>query len=185
MAYDAILVPACETLRRTTLERLEAFQKAGGKLIFLGDAPKYEDAIPSERGQKLYASAQRAEFTKDGVLAALEPVRTVDIRNDDGTRADNFIHQLRQDGQDQWLFIAHGRMFYHRDVPKGQKVLITVSGIWNPEKWDTQTGDITPLAAVHRNGKTVISVELFDLDSLFKVGICLLADTICILKCVQ
>ena len=29
MAYDAILVPGCETLRATTLERLEAFQAAG------------------------------------------------------------------------------------------------------------------------------------------------------------
>ena len=37
MAYDMILVPGCETLRATTLERLEGFAKAGGKLVFVGD----------------------------------------------------------------------------------------------------------------------------------------------------
>ena len=35
MAYDAVVVPACETLRSTTLERLEAFRAAGGKLLFI------------------------------------------------------------------------------------------------------------------------------------------------------
>ena len=166
MAYDAVVVPACETLRSTTLERLEAFQKAGGQLIFLGDAPKYEDAIPSERGKALYEAAQRAEFTKDAILDVLEAVRTVEIRNDDGTRTENLIHQLRQDGQDQWLFIAHNKMFYHRDIPTSQKVLITVDGQWNPEKWDTQTGKTEPLAATWEKGKTVIRAELYDLDSL-------------------
>ena len=36
MAYDVILVPGCETLRSTTLERLETFAGNGGQLIFLG-----------------------------------------------------------------------------------------------------------------------------------------------------
>lgn len=36
MTYDAILVPGCVTLRRSTLEYLADFQKAGGRLIFMG-----------------------------------------------------------------------------------------------------------------------------------------------------
>ena len=53
MAYDAVIVPGCETLRSTTLERLEAFHAAGGRLIFLGEEPELEDAIPSTRGAKI------------------------------------------------------------------------------------------------------------------------------------
>lgn len=166
MAYDAIVVPACETLRSTTLERLEAFQKAGGQLIFLGNAPKYEDAMPSDRGQKLYAASQKTEFSKDAVLAALETVRTVDIHKADGTRADNFVHQLRQDGDDQWLFIAHSKMFYHRDVPKSDDLRIVIDGLWNVQCYNTQDGSISTLAAAHEKGKTVIRAELFDLDTL-------------------
>ena len=43
MTYDAVIVPGCETLRSTTLERLEAFRQAGGRLIFLAEAPTLEN----------------------------------------------------------------------------------------------------------------------------------------------
>lgn len=33
MAYETLIVPGCETLRSSTVERLEAFADAGGKLI--------------------------------------------------------------------------------------------------------------------------------------------------------
>ena len=45
MEYDAIVVPGCETLRKTTLERLEQFRENGGKLIFMGDAPSLVDPV--------------------------------------------------------------------------------------------------------------------------------------------
>ena len=50
MRYDVVLVPGCETLRTTTLERLEAFRQAGGRLLFLGEPPRLENALPSRRG---------------------------------------------------------------------------------------------------------------------------------------
>lgn len=64
MEYDMILVPGCETLRSTTLERLEGFANAGGKLVFVGDLPTLEDARPSERGLKLAKNAKKAQFNK-------------------------------------------------------------------------------------------------------------------------
>ena len=45
MEYDIILVPNCETLRSSTMERLEAFAKAGGKLVFAGAIPHLVDAV--------------------------------------------------------------------------------------------------------------------------------------------
>ena len=53
MKYDVVIVPALETMRKTSLERLEAFKKAGGRIIFLGEAPGYIDAVPDEGGKKL------------------------------------------------------------------------------------------------------------------------------------
>lgn len=103
MAYDAIVVPACETLRSTTLARLEAFRQAGGRLIFLGDAPELEDAVPSRRGRALWQASAHAAFSQKAVLEALRDVRIVDIRNADGTRTDNLLHQLRRDGDGLFL----------------------------------------------------------------------------------
>ena len=67
MEYDAIIVPDCETLRSTTLERLEKFRKAGGKLIFAGNSPLFEDGVPSERGKTLYEKSTVVAFDSNVV----------------------------------------------------------------------------------------------------------------------
>ena len=166
MAYDVILVPGCETLRSSTLERLESFAAAGGKLIFLGEAPKYENARVSSRGTDLYSASQRIEFSKVALLNALEENRLVEIRNADGKLTENLLHQLRRDGDSLWLFIAHGTKPYHKQIPRSQHIRITLPGQWKPEIYDTLTGKITPMGASCVGSKTVMETELFDLDSL-------------------
>ena len=44
MNYTTIVVPGCETLRRTTFEILKKFKEKGGKILFAGECPKYIDA---------------------------------------------------------------------------------------------------------------------------------------------
>ena len=166
MAYDAILVPGCETLRGTTLERLEAFQAAGGRLIFLGNAPRLEDARPSERGKALYQSALQVPFAREAVLEALRPVRMVELRNQNGTRTENLLHQLRQDGDGLWLFIAHGGLPYNPDVSKRQEITISVQGHYTVRIYDTQTGNILPAQFSHQGNQTLVHAALYDYDSL-------------------
>ena len=166
MAYDAIVVPGCETLRSTTLERLEAFREAGGRLIFLGDAPKYENALDSSRGVALWNQSQHIFFGEEQLLEALKEYRQVEIRNHRGMRTNDLIYQLRCDGEDRWLFIAHSQKPYHPDIPQKQETIISLKGEYGVVKYDTQTGQIIPLASQIKDGKTCIQVELFDLDSL-------------------
>jgi len=166
MAYDAIVVPGCETLRSSTLERLEAFRRAGGRLVFLGDAPKYENALISGRGAALWASSLRADITRESLLQALEPVRTVDIRGENGGRTDYLIHQLRQDGDDRWLFIARDQLPYENDAPVAAGIRVTMEGGWFVTLYDTQSGKTYRVDSRHENGKTVFDRKLYDLDSL-------------------
>ena len=166
MSYDAILVPGCETLRSTTLERLEAFARKGGRLIFLGDAPRYADAVPSARGRELWEKSVHLNFTRQAVLDALEELRMVDILDQNGVRTDNLIHQLRADGENRWLFLSHSRLPYNPDVPAFQDVRIRLAGQWDVTLYDTLTGDIHPMAATVRNGKTEVQRRLYDYDSL-------------------
>lgn len=166
MAYDVIIVPGCETLRSSTLERLEAFGAAGGKLIFLGESPKYENARVSSRGEKLYRAATQAEFSKAAVMEILSPYRLIEIRDVSGKLTENLLHQLRRDGDGLWLFVAHGKKPYHKDIPTCQNVRITVPGQWAVQKYDTLTGDVTAMGASIRENSTVIEADLYDLDSL-------------------
>ena len=171
MAYDIILVPGCETLRESTLERLEAFAAAGGKLVFLGDAPSLIDAKPDPRGVDLADRAILLPFNRVSVLAAVEEVREVEIRNSNGMLSGNLLHQLRTDGDDRWLFIAHGSEPYNKDISNRQDIRITLRGTWTPTLYDTLTGDIRPVPYTTANGMTVIEWGLYDYDSLlFKLS---------------
>ncbi|MGI6746629.1 MAG: hypothetical protein ACOX45_11015 [Acutalibacteraceae bacterium] len=68
MKYSAIIVPNCETIRKTALDILAKFQENGGKLIFVGDCPKYVDAQESDAPKALYEKAVKAQSNEVSVL---------------------------------------------------------------------------------------------------------------------
>ena len=166
MSYDVVVVPECETLRATTLERLEAFNEAGGKLVFMGDAPKYEDAKPSARGKELFEKSRHIAFSRGALLSELENDRTLEIRNEKGAYTNNLIHQVRRDTNGLWLFVAHCEEPYNKDVATAQKINIFVNGRYKPELWDTVSGEIKPITYKVKGNKTHISTTLYDFDSL-------------------
>ncbi|MBQ9797870.1 MAG: hypothetical protein IJW50_09135 [Clostridia bacterium] len=165
MAYDVIIVPECETIRSTTLERLEAFRAAGGKLVFMGDAPKYEDAKISSRGRDLFECSHRIAFSRGALLEELSGDRTVEIRDFKGAYTDNLIHQLRQDGDGLWLFLSHCCEPYNKDVANEQGIHVYVKGSYKPQLWDTVTGEIKPVSFRTHGGRTHIVLSLYDYDS--------------------
>lgn len=166
MEYDAVIVPECETLRSTTLDRLEKFQKEGGKLIFMGNAPKYEDAKPSARGENLYKRSTSIAFNRSELLDAVNEFRQIELRYGNGTLTQRYVHQLRRDTDGTWLFIAHGDLPYNKDVSRCETVNIRIKGKVFPEKWNTQDGTVEALDFSHENGDTLIHVTLYDYDSL-------------------
>ena len=166
MEYDAVIVPDCETLRSSTLERLEDFARSGGKLIFMGSAPTLEDGAPSGRGKALYDSCTSISFDRAQLLDALEDNRTVTLRLANGRLSDGFIYQLRRDGDGCWLFISRCREPYNKDVCRSSNLRISVKGEFTPVIYDTLTGEIRPTECEYKNGFTVISKKLYDYDSL-------------------
>ena len=166
MEYDAIVVPDCETLRSSTLERLEEFVKNGGKLIFMGSAPEYENAVPSERGKALYEKSTVISFDREKLLSVLEDNRTVTIRYANGSLADKFIYQMRQDEDYRWLFVAHATDPYNKDVFERRNTRIYLDGEKKVTVYDTISGEIYPADVDYANGKTIIKKTMFDFDSL-------------------
>ena len=166
MAYDAVVVPGCETLRASTLERLEAFRKAGGKLIFMGDAPVLCDAFESDRGAKLCEQSERIDFSRAALLTALEDCRSVTLRYADGRLTHDLLYQMRQDGDAKWLFIAHTCEPRNKDVDGPEEIRINLDGEYAVSLYDTASGEIKPLPTGDRGGKTVIPYRLERYDSL-------------------
>ncbi|MBQ9080452.1 MAG: hypothetical protein IJY27_05215 [Clostridia bacterium] len=168
MSYDVIIVPECETLRSTTLEKLQGFAANGGKLIFMGAAPKYIDADPSAVAPalELYNDATRISFSRGALLSELAPYRTVDIRNSNGSLTENLMYQLRTDGDHKWLFVANATDPYNNDVSRRQSIIIYLPGNYSVELYDTLSGKISNYPYKHKNGKTVISYNLYQHDSI-------------------
>ena len=166
MAYDVIIVPECETLRSTTMDRLVDFRAEGGKLIFMGDAPKYVDAKPSLRGKVLFDRSVQIAFNRGALLEALYEDRTIEVRDASGALTENLIHQLRKDENGLWLFLAHCKDPYNKDVANAQGIHIYVNGKYIPRLYDTITGEVKDIPHDNRSGKTHIPMKLYDYDSV-------------------
>lgn len=167
MAYDTILVPPVETLRSTTLERLEAFAGQGGRLIFLGEAPDLCDAMPGDRARSLWNRSVRLPFSRFAVLEALEPCRDVDIRDMDGTRAEDLLYRLRDEGNaGRWLFLAHGRDPVQPDNVRPRVLRIRIRGVADVERWNTLDGTSTEVRTVREAGWTRLDTVWYEHDSL-------------------
>lgn len=166
MRYDTIIIPGCETLRSTTAERLKPFLEQGGRVIVMGDIPKYVDARLQNGELDFLKSAKRVQFEKYALLKELEPAREIDIRNEDGSRTGHLITQMREDGQSRWLFIANGKKPDTQDISRPRRVKICIKGQWIPRLYDTMTGEISDLDAAYEGNQTIIPHTLYTHDSL-------------------
>jgi hypothetical protein len=166
MQYDTIIIPGCQTLRSTTVERLQPFLEQGGRIIVMGDKPKFIDASPQDGALDFLKSAKCIQFEKYALLKELEPIREIDIRTDNGSRAEHLITQMRLDGQTRWLFIANGRKPNTHDISQPCRIRIHLKGQWIPKLYDTMTGEISELDAVYEGNNTIIQHTLYTHDSL-------------------
>lgn len=166
MTYDTLILPSCETLRATTAERLRLFVQSGGRLLILGQKPHYIDAGSPDGALDFLQNVPVIPFEKNALLQALEPVRFLDIRGDRGERTDQYLTQLRKDGEGYWLFIAGGRRPGDPDMSHPQHLTIRIKGQWQPTLYNTMSGDIYPLNAVCRDSVTEVKHTLYTYDSL-------------------
>lgn len=166
MAYDVVLVPDCQTLRATTVDRLESFVAAGGRLVFAGRIPELVDAKPSSRVKELAQRAECISFSKGSILAALDGVRFVDIRDDKGMRTTNLLHQVRAEGDTRYVFLCHGEKPENPDVCLREDIVLRIRGEWKVRRMDTATGEIAPLHVAYEKGRTVLRYAFYAYDSL-------------------
>lgn len=166
MAYDAVVVPMCDTMRRTTLDALRSFLEQGGRVIFMGGAPRYVDALPSGDAEQFSQSCEYLPWDLERLCESLRPVREIRILTVKGRPADNLISAIREDGICRSVFISHVM-----PAPKGkpdqpEDYRLELNGLWDVSVCDTKTGDISPLPAEYDENTTVLSWHCWAQDSL-------------------
>ena len=166
MAYDAVIVPACDTLRRTTLNALRAFHEQGGRVIFLGYAPGYVDALPSGDAEAFSKTCECLPWDRARLNEALLPVREVRMLNKNGRPAEGLFCAMRADGEARNLFIVHTAAPDRRAPDVMEDYRLEIKGLWDVSLCDTHTGEITPLSPEYGTDATILPWHCWPQDSL-------------------
>ena len=160
MSYKAIVVCDCLTLRKSTLDILEGFKAAGGKLIFMGETPKRCDGICSALAEGITEGASVIDFSAQKLFRLLEDNRKVKI----DSKASLMCTQ-REYENGRWLFSVHTKKPAPGDSQK-QSAVFTLDGLFVPTLYDTMSGEKLDIPYEAHDGKTKIFAELYELDSL-------------------
>lgn len=109
--YDVVIVPGLRTIRSTTLARLRRFAGQGGTVIVAGESPSLVDAMA---GTPTIPRATHVPWSKDSLLESLMAFRDIDmivnettLYRTQGVRADSLVYQMRQDGDEKFIFICN------------------------------------------------------------------------------
>lgn len=165
MNYSMVIVPNMVTIRSTTLDILEVFEKKGGKLLFMGRIPELVDGKKSDRAYKLAAHCSCIGKDRSELYAALEEEREIEICKGNGSKSDNLFYQLRQDNTCKWLFICHveHKLQHISDIERYQ---IRIKGRYAVTLYDTQTGEIAPVQSRIEGDDTVVVCGMYAEDSV-------------------
>lgn len=137
--YSVVLVAGLETIRRSTLKLLEAFQAAGGAVVFGGPSPAYVDAMKSggarELSRRCVSIALGREPLGSALVRAVRPlVRFEKIPAADSSRP--VLLQTRRHGKSWTVAVCNtdpGKAF------PGLRLAFDGHGA-QVQEWDCRTG---------------------------------------------
>jgi hypothetical protein len=144
--YKAIIFPSTKVITRTGLERLRAYVKAGGRVIFVGKTPSlvldktFLDAheVPDLSFATLIESA--GDITPRVIEALPEP----DIKLSAAFPRLTYTHRVWRDGD---------MYFFFNESDKTESRTVSLVGHGQAQSWDLGTGQIHPMADTVVDGK--------------------------------
>ncbi len=154
--YRGIVIPPVDAISKAALDTLKAFAKAGGKVIFLGDAPRLvmdKNFLTATGPADIsWAVAEPAGEVTPKVLAALP---TPDVALDQAAAGLKYNHRHLKDAEVYFLF-------NEGETPLSLKATLATTGTAKQaQSWDANTGRIESVAGVaFANGKAILPVEL-------------------------
>ncbi len=135
-----VLPPKTETLNAKTMELLESYAKAGGRIISCDAPPAMVDGRTSDRGQKLAQSPGWQQFPAVSVPEKLAPTLGADTFSIRRAKDDKGIlfHQRRQFKDGDLVFLVNTSI----DAPSCG-FLESRRGA-SAEQWDCHSGRVSP-----------------------------------------
>lgn len=157
--YDVIILPNLRTIRSTTLKILNDFTKVGGKVIIAGNAPSLVDAqVP--RSVPVIEHSKTVFWSQQTILLALDGYRDLQVTYESGSATDKLLYQMRQDGDERFVFICN------TDRNSPIQTTIHLKGLWKVNLLDTFTGEEYHLKTQANEGWTSLQYRFEGCASL-------------------
>ncbi|HEY2343849.1 MAG TPA: hypothetical protein VGH90_12485, partial [Chthoniobacteraceae bacterium] len=136
-SYRVVVVAGMITMRRSTLHLLNAFQAAGGAVIFAGSPPGYLDAIPSESAWKLAARAVSVALDEVSLTDAVRRASCYPLRVTDpnGAASNDLLCQVRRDDE-RWIVAVVNTSENHAH----HGICLSLGAEGTVEEWDCASG---------------------------------------------
>lgn len=162
-SYEVIILPGCETLRKSTQKMLADFEKRGGKLLFVGTAPRFTDSTDGNE----FSDRCAMQMFSETLLQAIDEYRKVRIYSEYGAPCSGFFHNHVKcdDGTEYIFFAACVRPKTKRGFAPS-KYTVCIDGEYSVNVCDTLNGTISPAASEIRDGKTYFEYLYYDNSSL-------------------
>jgi hypothetical protein len=148
MPYRAVIVPPAKTLRRTTVQLLQAFAAAGGIIIAQRPVPDMLEGVPA--ADLLPPTTRIVESGRDALKAALDTALPPNLRLTAGAE-EVLYHHRRADDADI-VFLCNTSL--EREIT----ATVEFAGEGALEEWEVTTGDVLPLAARTGQGHTSVTL---------------------------
>jgi hypothetical protein len=164
MAYEVVVIPPVLTIRSSTLDRLERFVAAGGRVLLLGDAPRLVDGDSSDRALTAAKSWTQIAGSKRALLAALSPWRDLELTKQ-GRRVIGPVYQLREEEDGTRILFVCSTNHDPDAKNDGVGATLRIRGTYHIETIDTETGAASaPGERWTRDGWTEMPLDLHVAD---------------------
>lgn len=130
MEYHYVVIPELLTLRESTVNRLLEFSKKGGKLIILGNYPKYVDATPSHLLEQLKQHSILLPNEKEDLVRNLPKGLNI------GHRAEAHIYTQKR-------ILPGGEIYFITNLNRTAPEKVTITFDKEPDKltlWNPNNG---------------------------------------------
>jgi hypothetical protein len=148
--YQVVVIPPdTRTLFASTVELLERFIAAGGRVIAVEPLPTMIGAMPNERLATLWQNSNVTILHDASELnCTLETIlpRRVSLVTPQGQQAASLLYMQRRAGDRYIYFIVNN------DRNNGYEIELTLEGRGRLEEWDPLTGTRRGVPAIQRDG---------------------------------
>ena len=146
--YKAIVFPSMTVITRTGLERLRAYVKAGGKVIFVGKTPRLvldKTFLDAKEAPDL-SFATVVETTGDITTRVVDALPAPDVKLDAEFPRLTYTHRVWRDGD---------MYFFFNESDRTESRIASLAGRGQAQSWDMATGEIHPMSDSSVEGNVV------------------------------